>query len=276
MQPTELVPTRNQESGHRFIDTHCHLDDGAFADDLDDVLDQSRAAGVTAWINVGYSPTRWRSTIQLASEHDGVALMLGLHPSEAELWAPELCRELLDLLKQTGARAVGETGIDLFRGETNLDRQKVVFEMQLAIAVELGLPAVIHMRAAESQVLDTLAGMSILPPLLFHSFDGGPALVEFILGTGSMIGIGGLVTRARQARLRDQLLRVPATQMVLETDSPYLMPSKLRGRRNSPGNVPLIASVLADLIETDVHYIAQITTQNAERFFGALEEAAGP
>jgi len=262
-----------QESELRFIDTHCHLDDVAFADDLDDVLGQSKGAGVTSWINVGYSPERWTSTIELGSRHRGVAVMLGLHPNEADLWTVDLHRELVALLKQSGAVAVGETGIDLFRGEANLDQQRVVLGTQLAIAAELELPAVIHMRAAESQVLDALTSLSVLPRLLFHSFDGGPDLLKFILETGSLVGIGGLATREKSDQLRDQLLRIPLKQMVLETDSPYLMPSKVRGQRNSPRNIPIIASFLADLIGTDVQHIARVTCENAEQFFGELKTA---
>lgn len=271
---TSVVDTLEpQKHGFRFIDTHCHLDDDAFTDDLEDVLDQSKAAGVGSWINVGYSPERWTSTIGLRSRHKGVAIMLGLHPNEANRWTSELPSDLVALLTQSSARAVGEIGIDLFRGEANLDQQKRVFESQLAIASELGLPAVIHMRAAENHVLEMLMHTSVVPRLLFHSFDGGPALLEFVLNTGSLVGIGGLATRTKSVQLRDQLLHIPLSQMVLETDSPYLLPSKLRGHRNSPQTIPVIASFLADLLELDVQHIANVTTGNAERFFGELELA---
>lgn len=273
MPQTDLRGPARQASRPRFIDTHCHLDDDAFADDLNDVLSKSVAVGVNSWINVGYSPERWRSTITLASRQPGVAVMLGLHPNESARWTPAVHRELAALLKQADARAVGETGIDLFRGEKNVDQQRTVFEAQLALAVELEMPAVIHMRAAETQVLDTLRNAGVLPRLLFHSFDGGRDLLNFVIDTGSFVGIGGLATRPKSVQLRDQLLRVPLSQMVLETDSPYLLPATVPGGRNGPQNIPIIASFLADLVGRDVANIAEVTTRNAEKLFGELGAA---
>lgn len=259
----------------RLIDTHCHLDDPAFTGDLDDVLRSSSNVGVATWINVGYSPERWKTTIELASHRRGVAAALGLHPSESRRWTAELHREMVGLIQSSRARAIGETGIDLFRGEDNLDQQRIAFEAQLAIAVELELPVVVHMRAAEQHVLETLTHASVLPRLLFHSFDGGPNLVKFILETGSFVGVGGLATRPKSTELRDQLSRIPMSQMVLETDSPYLTPSNLQGRRNAPRNLRHVASFLADLLGADLARIAEVTTANAEALFGELESAFG-
>lgn len=257
----------------RLIDTHCHLDDPAFAGDLDDVFHSSKDVGVATWINVGYSPERWKTTIELASHRRGVAVALGLHPSESRKWTAELHREMVELIQSSPTCAVGETGIDLFRGEDNLDQQRIAFEAQLAIAVELGLPVVVHMRASELHVLETLTHASILPRLLFHSFDGGPNLVNFVLETGSFVGIGGLATRPKSAALRHQLLRIPMSQMVLETDSPYLTPWGLRGRRNAPRNLRHVASFLADVLGADPARIAEVTTANAQALFGELESA---
>ena len=257
----------------RLIDTHCHLDDPAFAPDLEQVLRRSAAVGVRSWLNVGYSPERWASTIDLGSRYPGVAVVLGVHPSEAASWSTKVEATLADLLRQSGARAVGETGIDLFRGETNLDQQRAVFEQQLAIADHLQVPAVIHMRAAEPEVLDTLRAMSILPRLLFHSFDGGPDLVSFIEDIGAYVGVGGLFTRPASRRLRDHVTRIATDRIVLETDSPYLRPATLSGSRNDPGNLPAIALALAAELDMTVEHVAAMTTANAERLFGGLAPA---
>lgn len=257
----------------RYVDTHCHLDDAAFSSDLGGVLDHSRSVGVCSWINVGYTPERWTSSIGLGTEVRGISVMLGLHPAEVDRWTDDLEDDLIALLESSGARAVGETGIDLFRGETNLDRQQGAFTRQLAIAVELGLPAVIHMRAAEKEVLTILSSATVLPRLLFHSFDGGPELTAFVNETGAYVGVGGLATRPTAHRLRSQLARISLDRIVLETDAPYLVPAKAPGRRNAPGNLPLIAAALADLLGTDVNTIAALTTANAGRLFGELESA---
>lgn len=257
----------------RYVDTHCHLDDAAFSADLGEVLDQSRSVGVCSWINVGYTPERWTSTTRLGTEVPGIAVMLGLHPAEVDRWTDDLEENLIALLGSSGARAVGETGIDLFRGETNLDQQRVAFTRQLAIAVELRLPAVIHMRAAEKEVLTILRSVKALPRLLFHSFDGGPELTAFVNETGAYVGVGGLATRPGAEGLRSQLARISPDRIVLETDAPYLVPAKAPGRRNAPDNLPFIAAALADLLGMDVNTIAALTTANAEGFFGELESA---
>jgi len=273
MKHAEEMGTDRRESVSRFVDTHSHLDDAAFAIDLDQVLERSMAAGVRSWLNVGYCPERWKSTIVLGNRYPGVAVMLGLHPSEADRWTADLEEDLVALLKQSGARAVGEIGIDLFRGETNLDQQRAVFERQLAIAVDLQVPAVIHMRGAEPEILKSLRAMTVLPRLLLHSFDGGPDLVAFINETGSFVGVGGLFTRPASHRLRDQLSRIARDRIVLETDSPYLVPAGVSGRRNEPRNLAIIGSAVAKELGLTVEHLAELTTNNAERLFGALEPA---
>ena len=273
MKQASPEPVGGQYFPFRLIDTHCHLDDPAFSPDLDQVLQRSAGVGVRSWLNVGYSPERWASTVDLGNRYPGVAVVLGVHPSEAASWNPEVESTLVDLLRQTGARAVGETGIDLFRGETNLAQQRTVFERQLAIASDLQVPAVIHMRAAEAEVLDVLRSLSNLPRLLFHSFDGGPNLVSFIEEIDAYVGVGGLFTRPSSRHLRDQLSRIAPDRIVLETDSPYLTPATASGKRNDPGNLPAIASALAVELQMTVEHVAAITTDNAERLFGELAVA---
>ena len=249
------------------IDTHCHLDDPVFADDIDGVLAESRAAGVRAWIQVGFEPARWGSSIALVERTPDMFLMLGVHPSSADQWSPEIEAELRSLIAGYDAVAVGEIGIDLFwDGNPPLDRQIAAFTAQLDLARELGLPAVIHMRNAEPEVLAVLRAREP-QPLLFHSFDGGPDLTDFILERGAYVGVGGLATKAKSERLREQLVRIPLDRLVLETDSPYLIPARMRGRRNTPASVRRISEFLGTLRATTDATVASITTDNALRFF---------
>jgi len=252
------------------IDTHTHLDDPDFADDLDAVIAQSRDAGVSAWINVGYEPSRWSSTIDLATRIPGMRHMLGMHPSSADQWSATTERELRRLLIETGAVAIGEIGLDFLRDHAPRDAQFDAFQAQLDLAEELDLPAVIHMRDAEAALLDVLTSRSTLPPLLLHSYDGGRDLTDHVITNGVRIGVGGLATRQKSEALREQIARVPLEQIVLETDSPYLVPARQKIRRNTPVHVRTIAQFLADLRETDLDTIARTTTQNALTFFRKL------
>ena len=270
----ETQPRAANESGgenvadDRFlIDTHCHLDDPVFAGDLDQVLAESRAAGVRAWIQVGFEPSRWQSSIALAERTPGMFLMLGVHPSSADQWSAEVEGELRRRIAAHDAVAVGEIGIDLYWDENPpLAAQIEAFTAQLDLARELGLPAVIHMRNAEAEVLDVLRHRDV-QPLLFHSFDGGPALTGYVLASGAYVGVGGLATKARSEALREQLRRIPLERIVLETDSPYLIPAHMRGQRNTPASVRRISEFLGTLRATSDTTLASITTRNALNLF---------
>lgn len=268
MNDPEAFEGRLASDTVRYVDTHCHLDDDVFALDLDEVLQRSRAAEVTSWVNIGYTPERWRSTIDLSSRYPGITPVLGLHPSEADRWSAELCDDLQSLVLQCSARAVGESGIDLFRGETNLEQQTEAFTGQLSLAKALELPIVVHMRASEPEVLEILGRFDELPQMVFHSFEGGQSLLRFILERGCFVGVGGLAMRPRSVELQALLTEIPLEQILLETDSPYLAPTQHRNDRNEPGNLPLIGSFLAELLETEIEDLARVTTRNAERLFG--------
>lgn len=254
----------------RFVDTHCHLDDDDFASDLADVLARGAAAGVTRWINVGYSEQHWQPAIDLANRFPGMSCMLGVHPGHATEWNDGTHEALRRLVAVARPVAIGEIGLDFFRGETNTQQQLAVFHAQLDLALEHGLPVAIHMRDAEPIMIDTLVGRERNPGLLFHSFDGSAALTDWILANDAFIGVGGLATRAKSHELQRQIRRIPLERIVLETDAPYLVPNGFKHRRNTPESIPVIARFLAGLLERPLSDVARVTTANAERLFERL------
>ncbi len=257
-----------ETEGSSLIDTHCHLDDKQFADDLDDVLANSRRANVTRWILIGYDPERWDDAIALARQHEGMYHTVGVHPSRSELWNQDVAARLLDTARESGAVGIGEIGLDFYRDNAALDVQAPAFTEQLDIAITLNLPVVIHMRSAETDMLELLEARDRLPVLIFHSFDGSAHIMDYALETGSYIGIGGLATRQKSDMLRAQLKRVPMERILLETDSPYLVPARQKDRRNQPAQVATIASMMAPHLDTTPERLAEITTENAVRVFG--------
>jgi len=199
-----------QERPLTLIDTHCHLDDASFADDLPTVIERSRAAGGIAWVNVGYAPCRWDASIGLSRRIPGMAHMLGVHPSHAQAWNDRVAECLAERLVASGACAVGEIGLDFYRDNASLDVQRRALIDQLAIARDLGLPAVLHLRDAEDEILEILAGEASLPPLVFHSFDGSERLTRAAVEQVDLeAGIVGDRDRARGigdgARLKDRV-----------------------------------------------------------------------
>jgi TatD DNase family protein len=256
-----------------FIDTHAHLDDGQFPD-VEAVIVAGHEAGVERIINIGYGPKRWQSTIALARRHPSVAFCLGIHPSEAGLYSRETAIALAELIKNEHPVGVGEAGIDLFRDGPALALQQSVFGFQIELAIEHDLPVVIHQRAAENEVYDQLASADRRLRVVLHSFDASRRTLDLAVERGWFIGVGGLMTRQSASEVRDVLAHAPLDYLLLETDSPYLVPTGIKDRRNAPVNIPVIAQRLADLLDTTVDEIAARTTANALRAFPRLGAVA--
>jgi TatD DNase family protein len=250
-----------------FVDTHAHLDDSQFEHDVDDVIERANVAGVTRIVNIGYEPDRWNSTIKLAQKFPCISFTLGLHPSESEQYSPQLINELGDLATKTGAVAIGEIGIDLYREGPDFALQRISFEAQLALAHELNLPVVIHQRAASDDVLKVLSKFPSTLRCILHSFEGNQELLRFGMNRGYLLGIGGLMTRRSSEPLRKLIEEIPLELLLLETDSPYLIPAGAEGRRNEPANIPRIADTLSALLDISLLDVADTTSRNAIEIF---------
>jgi TatD DNase family protein len=191
-----------------------------------------------------------------------------MHPNSAELWSSESKTALEGLLGRERPVAIGETGLDFFREHADHDAQRTAFRDQLVLARAFDIPVVIHMRGpVEAEIMAMLSEFTDVRAIL-HSFDGSAGLRDFLLDRGDLFGVGGLMTRSSSADLRNVLQVVPLESIVLETDSPYLVPSGVKARRNSPASVAIVAQALADLFERDVQDVARVTTENARRVFG--------
>ena len=197
--------------------------------------------------------------------------MLGVHPGHASEWTAEAKASLAQRIADDHPVAIGEIGLDFFRGETNNDEQVTAFTEQLELARLAGIPAAIHMRSSEMEMLDVLNHSSKLPTLLFHSFDGSSEIGSWIIDNDGWIGVGGLSTRKSSLALQHFISKFPHNRVVLETDSPYLVPNGFKHRRNSPESIPFIARHLASLWDTTIAEVAHRTTANAEALFRSLD-----
>jgi TatD DNase family protein len=253
----------------RFIDTHAHLDDPQFPD-LAEVLAQTASAGIERVINIGYGPDRWQTTLDLANTYPIVAPVLGIHPLDSDQYSPGRFDELSTLIRSGLAIGIGEAGIDLFRDGPEIAVQRLAFDAQIELATETGLPLVIHQRAAEHEVYERLSQANPNLRVVLHSFDGTQKMIDLALDRGWYIGVGGLMTKQTSQALRELLKSVPLSQIVLETDSPYLVPAGVKSRRNTPANIPAIATHLASLTGRSITEISEVTTANAFAAFPRL------
>jgi TatD DNase family protein len=254
------------------IDTHAHLDDHAFATDREATLGRAREVGVRAIINVGFSEERWATTAALAAAHADVYAVLGLHPHEAAAWNDTLLERLRLALAGPKVVGLGEIGLDFYRDYAPPERQRIAFRAQLALAHELDLPMVMHSRAAEDEVVATLAEAGSRRGVL-HSFSGSLATAEQALALGLHISLTGPVSYPTGEHQRALARLIPADRLLLETDCPYLAPQARRGKRNEPAFLPFTAAAIAAARGVPTEEIIAATGRNALALFGLPEPA---
>jgi TatD DNase family protein len=221
------------------IDTHAHLD---ALDDADAAVARAREAGVTRILTVGTDLAGCRRALELAEAHEEVFAILGIHPHEAGSVAPTAVREVCRLQSHPRAVAVGEIGLDWFRDYAPHDAQRRLLDAQLAMAADIGKPVVIHTRAADE---DTRAALrDFAGTVVLHCFSS-PHMLPAALEHGWYVSFAGNATFPKATDLRLAATEVPADRILAETDSPYLAPQPVRGKRNEPAYVVHTLAALA-------------------------------
>lgn len=257
----------------RLVDTHCHLGDAAFDADRDAVLARARDAGVEHVVAIGESIAGSERAVALARATGGISATAGVHTHEARTWSAAAAARVRELLAAPEVVAVGETGLDYHYMHSPREIQRSAFAAQLALAGEVRKPVVVHARAADADLAAMLRRLGPQPPVVvLHSFASGDEVWDAGLGIGAYFSFSGMITFknfAQTGRLAD----CPPDRLLLETDSPYLAPVPHRGQRNEPGFVRAVAERAAALRAEDPASLAQRTTQNARRCFGARLDA---
>lgn len=257
----------SKKSALEFVDTHIHLDEEAFATDLADVVARATDTGVSALVNIAYRPSRWASAASLVKTYPFISVATGLHPGHANEFDESTIDRLRNAIADIGAVAVGEIGFDFFRPGFDAALQERAFRAQIELARAVGLPIIIHQRAAEEDCVRVLRETAADLTVVLHSFDGSWSLGRLGIDRGYYFGVGGLMTRGAAHLVREVLAEVPSDRILLETDAPYLTPNGVKTKRNEPANIPYIAQRLADLRGETLTDIARATTANARRVF---------
>ncbi len=245
------------------IDSHAHLD--ACDRPASVLVARAREAGVTTIVTIGTGIDSSRAALSIADHEEGVVAALGIDPHQAA--TPESGRldELRELLAHPRVVAVGEAGLDAHHGATTLGAQRALFESQLVLADELGLPIVVHCRETPVETAEMLIGFP--HPVVLHCFSE-PALLAPAIEHGWYVSFAGNVTYPTAGALRDAAARVPADRILAETDSPYLAPQPVRGRRNEPSFVVHTLAALAAARGDDVARLGAAIDRNARVAFG--------
>ena len=244
-------------------DSHAHLD--ACEEPAATLVERAFAVGVTRIVTIGTGIDSCRAALEIADEHDRVFAALGIDPHQASTSEAGRLDELRDLLGHPKAVAVGETGLDTVRRFATPLEQRRLFDAQLELADELSLPVVIHSREAADETADALA--SFRGGVILHCFSS-PGLLPVALERGYYVSFAGNATYPKSPELRDAAKAVPADRILVETDSPYLSPQPVRGKRNAPAHVVHTIAALADARGEELQAFAAQTHENAAAAFG--------
>lgn len=252
------------------VDTHCHLDSEYFPEGADETIARARSAGVTGFVCVGVgSLAQTESALALAQRRPDVWATVGVHPHDAAGFSPELAAELQRLASMPRVVAIGEIGLDYHYDHSPRERQAEVFRRFIQLARELNKPIVVHTRSAPADTLAILAEERAAEVGgLIHCFSEDMAFARRALDLNFDLSFSGIVTFKRSIEIQAVAAWAPADRILVETDSPYLAPVPLRGKRCEPAYVLHTARFLAELRRTSLEELAQQTSQNAARRLG--------
>lgn len=251
------------------VDTHCHLFllEGGPAD----ALDRAREAGVGTVVCPGIDADSSRRSLELADALPGVFATAGMHPHDAASFDRRAGAEIEELLSNPRVVAVGECGLDFFRMRSPREDQERALRVQIALAAQAGLPLVVHVRDAWQEILRLLDEGSA-EDVVLHCFTGDVEIANACVARGWFLSFAGNLTYPANEHIRRVAASIPLDHVLVETDSPFLSPQRLRGRDNEPANVLDVIEEIARLRAQPVENVRAVTANNARRAFARLPE----
>lgn len=253
------------------FDTHCHVNDQAYAEDRTAVLQRAFDGGMAYMMCPATDVKTSEEVVALSRQYDQIYCAVGIHPEEAASATPEGLEEIRRLAKEEPkVVAIGEVGLDYHWPEPSHDIQKAVFIDMVKMALELDLPIDIHDREAHGDTLDILRQYGKGLRGVFHCYSGSLEMTDELLRMGFYFGFTGSMVYANSKRAKRVVSNLPMDRILIETDSPYLTPPPYRGTRNEPSYVKYVAAEIARLRDMTVEEVEQITTENAKRIFRIL------
>ena len=257
-----------------YFDTHAHLDDEQFDADREELIERMQREGIRPCMTVGANMHMNRIAVELAQRYEGyMYAAVGLHPNDADEMNDDTMAQLKEWMRLPRVRAWGEIGLDYhYEDSPSRQVQQEAFAAQLDAARQADKPVILHIREAHGDALAMLRERrGSLPRGVVHCYSGSWESAQEYLDLGFHISFTGSVTFKNAVKLAAVSDRIPLERLMIETDCPYMAPVPLRGRRNDPCNVKLIAQFLADRRGMDVEELARITRENGLKLFGITE-----
>ncbi len=253
------------------VDTHVHLDDERYRDDLDEVLNRARSSGVERFIIPGADPKNLQRAMEIAQSNSDVYFAAGVHPYDMDAFDVS---ELEKYINNPKCVAVGECGLDYYRlegsdeeKEEEKKRQKEVFIVQIELAKKYKKPLIVHIRDASRDSKEILLKHNAKDiGGVLHCYNADEELLS-LAENGFYFGIGGVLTFSNAKKLLNVLPKIPLEKLLIETDAPYLTPMPHRGKRNEPLYTIFVLKKMSELLTISEHEIEEITTKNALKLF---------
>ena len=249
------------------FDTHAHMDDRAFDEDREELLNNLPGQGLALVMNPGCSLESSRNAVELARKYDYIYAAVGSHPDAADEVNEEVLEEYRKLCKlNSKVKAIGEIGLDYHYEDIPREIQLRAFRMQMELARELKLPAIVHEREAHE---DGMAVVREFPEVtgVFHCYSGSAEMARQLVDKGWYIGFTGVLTFKNARKAIEVASSIPLERIVLETDCPYMSPEPFRGKRNDPGRLYRMAEKLAEIRGKSLEEIHEITVENGKRLY---------
>ena len=255
------------------FDTHAHYDDDAFEEDRDILLSELREQNVEYIVNVGASMASSQRSVALAEKYPFVYAAVGVHPDEVGELDQEKFLQLKAMAAHEKVKAIGEIGLDYYWDKEKHDLQKHWFMRQMELAHEVKLPIIVHSREAAKDTLDmVIAAKPLELKGIIHCYSYSVEQAREYLNMGYYLGIGGVLTFKNAKKLKEVADYAPLSQIVLETDCPYLAPVPYRGKRNNSSMIAYVAEELAAIKKVPVEEILRITNENGRKLYHIQEK----
>lgn len=250
------------------FDTHAHYDDDAFDEDRDRLLSGLREQNVEYIVNVGASMASSKRSVALAEKYPFVYAAVGVHPDEVGELDEEKFLQLKAMAAHEKVKAIGEIGLDYYWDKEKHELQKHWFLRQMELAHDMNLPMIVHSREAAKDTLDmVIAAKPLELKGIIHCYSYSAEQAREYLNMGYYLGIGGVLTFKNAKKLKEVAAYAPLSQIVLETDCPYLAPVPYRGKRNNSSMIAYVAEELAAIKQVSVEEVLRITNENGRKLY---------
>lgn len=255
------------------VDSHCHLNYGSLAEDMDGVLERAAANGVGTMLAINARLSEYEDVLKIAESHDHIWATVGSHPHDAEDEWGITADQLIGMAQHKKVVGIGETGLDYYYEHSPRDKQKENFIAHIEAARETGLPLIVHARDADEDCAEIMEAEMKKGeyPAVIHCFTASEEFARRSLDIGCYISLSGIVTFKSASVLQDAIKIIPMERLLIETDAPFLAPVPMRGKPNEPSFVKHTAEFLANHFDISYAELAKTTTDNFFTLFSKTE-----